>query len=125
MIMKIKTQDLIGAALDWAVAKAFGLDVYVPAFAKTPWLQIRDNLNKVVMCPSWSTSWEHGGPIIGEMFVQGLQLVAIGHQVRASLDSPNGFFYGDTALIAAMRCYVNSKLGKEIEIPDYLLHGHW
>jgi hypothetical protein len=31
----------------------------------------------------------------------------------------NGF-WGDTPLIAAMRCFVTSKLGDEIEIPEEL-----
>jgi hypothetical protein len=29
--------------------------------------------------------------------------------------------YGQSALIAAMRCYVASKLGDEVEIPEELL----
>ncbi len=34
-----------------------------------------------------------------------------------------GFFtsYGSTPLIAAMRCYVASKLGEEVEVPDELI----
>jgi hypothetical protein len=31
--------------------------------------------------------------------------------------------YGDTPLIAAMRCYVASKLGDEVEIPNELTEG--
>jgi hypothetical protein len=31
--------------------------------------------------------------------------------------------YGPTPLIAAMRCYVASKLGDEVEVPDELLQS--
>lgn len=30
-------------------------------------------------------------------------------------------YYGPTALISAMRCYVTSKLGEEVEVPDELI----
>jgi hypothetical protein len=35
----------------------------------------------------------------------------------SSLSKPEDF-YGETPLIAAMRCYVASKLGDEVEIPE-------
>lgn len=40
-----------------------------------------------------------------------------------SWPTPHVFFrsYGPTLLIAAMRCYVASKLGDEVEVPDELL----
>jgi len=37
----------------------------------------------------------------------------------SSLSTPEDF-HGDTPLIAAMRCYVASKLGDEVEIPEEL-----
>jgi len=72
----------------------------------------------------YTTDWAQGGPIIererieltfnrpnetdtlwrAEMF--DLKGVSIAHE------------YGTTALIAAMRCYVASKLGDEVEIPE-------
>lgn len=135
----IKTSELIGAALDWAVAKVLGLDVYVPPFAEKPWLQIRNNLNRTVMCPSWSTDWSQGGPIIEQ---EGILLRAIrreGHTMNgqwlAMYDGANTgtlvtwvkredrhqhFLRGPTLLIAAMRCFVAMKLGNEVEIPEEL-----
>ena len=52
--------------------------------------------------------------------------------VHASIDLRNGskvfdskkviWEYGHTDLVAAMRCYVTSKLGEEVEIPDALIN---
>jgi hypothetical protein len=36
-------------------------------------------------------------------------------------DWPRHYFVGPTPLIAAMRCYVASKLGDEVEVPEELL----
>ena len=76
----------------------------------------------------YSTDWACGGPILERMFAQGLRLHAAEHMtgihdkavVAASLDSPNGFWFGPTALIAATRCFVASKLGSEVEVPEEL-----
>jgi hypothetical protein len=39
----------------------------------------------------------------------------------ASVDKGRNEFRGRTPLIAAMRCYVASKLGDEVEIPEELI----
>ncbi len=101
--MKIKTSELTDAALDWAVG-----------------------MTGEYGCGFFSTDWSQGGPIIereeveltfdrasetdtlwrAEMFdVEG---VSIAHE------------YGPTPLIAAMRCYVASKLGDTVDIPEEL-----
>ena len=56
-----------------------------------------------------------------------------GHSLTASYEGENmdptfmigedGGYYGPTPLIAAMRCYVSSKLGDEVDVPDELLEG--
>jgi hypothetical protein len=78
-----------------------------------------------------STDWSQGGPIIEhEKLCVGYQ-----HQLGPAyvplLDpatvcwartTAGGYLkYGPTPLIAAMRCYVASKLGDEVDIPDELL----
>lgn len=127
----MKTAELTGAALDWAVAIAAKMTVEIQPAGKcgrplyvlaaeqgcTPWI--------------WnpSESWHQGGPIIDRLFKQGLRLHTAEYMTGvhnkellvASLDSPNGFWFGPTPLIAAMRCYVASKLGDEVEVPDELI----
>ena len=94
----MNTSELTGAALDWAVAVAeygYGADY------KT---------NK------YSTNWSQGGPIIER---EGLTLTHQADRWAAQTDA-DLFAYGPTPLIAAMRCYVASKLGDNIDIPKEL-----
>jgi hypothetical protein len=76
----------------------------------------------------YSTDWAQGGPIIER---EGITLRAPsseGIQYRAKdgsplwrASTPDGVSgNGPTPLIAAMRCYVSSKLGDEVEIPEEL-----
>ena len=113
--MKIKTSELTGAALDWAVARCEGyrLDL-VPEGSYTP-----------------STDWSQGGPIIErERFNRIALNVSGGYTVSKKIvelhDDNDSFIIrwvhgvGPTPLIAAMRCYVASKLGDDVEIPNDL-----
>jgi hypothetical protein len=51
-----------------------------------------------------------------------IEIGAHGDQWRAVMHLDDGSIYADgsTPLIAAMRCYVASKLGDEVEIPEEL-----
>lgn len=108
---KIKTSELTGVALDWAVAKCRGFNDYVPK---------RDN---------YSTCWNKGGSIIERECVCTYASGACSaapknpdHWVAEILETDRvRTEYGPTPLIAAMRCYVASKLGDEIEVPDELI----
>lgn len=104
----MKTSLLIGAALDWAVTQ---IDYEGTAF--DVWRNFRNECR-------YSTCWAQGGAII-EREIIGLDFdAAEGWQAR-DFDSQQITATGKTPLIAAMRCYVASKLGDEIEVPDELL----
>ena len=99
----MKINELTGAALDWAVAKSNGEE---PLFW-TDW-------NKGAgACYSPSGFWAQGGPIIER---EGIALIPgwTGERPGYSAD-------GDTPLIAAMRCYIASKLGESVEVPQELI----
>ena len=105
----MKTSQLSGSALDWAVAQAEGLASYI----------------EVVEGFQPSTDWLQGGPIIEreEISVEfnkaGFKTDWIAYKLGLpDEDNPEG---GPTPLVAAMRCYVASKLGNEVEIPEQLL----
>lgn len=76
--------------------------------------------------PRWkpTTNWAQGGPIIyregilngPSPFPQGEFAAGVGNE----WDTCKYISYGPTPLIAAMRCYVASKLGDEVEVPDEL-----
>ena len=115
----MKTSELTGAALDWAVAQAEGKTWSVWRFVE--WHSDGD-LN-------YSTDWAEGGAIIER---EEISIAKEGDEPWAAWskspfrDEAEAFGYGETPLIAAMRCYVASKLGDEIEVPEELLdsaHG--
>ena len=109
--MKIKTSDLTGTALDWAVAKAAGYTGDA----------LKERSDGVWYTPS--TNWAQGGPIVGRerMEFEFDYQDKVGPYKAISVDDDNCYFAsGPTHLIAAMRCYVASKLGDEVEVPDEL-----
>lgn len=126
----MKTAELTGAALDWAVAKCeggtdFGTD------GITNWFKLEGQ--QKVLATGWaltmsyhpSSNWSQGGLIIerervdisatlnqGSDFDEWRAVKGVGAAMRTR--------YGPTPLIAAMRCFVASKLGDEVEIPKEL-----
>jgi hypothetical protein len=104
----MKTSELTGAVLDWAVAKCEGLAISDRA---TKW--------RSENCPHlYSTDWAQGGPIIEREY---MYLEYSGIWRSYCTQNGNSFLsVGSTPLIAAMRCYVSSKLGEEVEIPEEL-----
>jgi hypothetical protein len=147
--MKIKTNELTGAALDWAVAKS----------AKLTIIQIKGGFPYVPKYPtiggqrfSPSTDWSQAGPIIEREAISTIRCddawgeddkgysnntripVWAAEQGRNSVQEStehqqhdpmyqiyvSGVMYGPTPLVAAMRCNVALKMGDEVEIPQEL-----
>jgi hypothetical protein len=115
--VKIKISELNGAALNWAVAKCEQSE--------------RQPIgNPAHFSPS--TNWSQGGPIIEREGIKTAPTVTrsawmaqirhtknhplVAHPVLDGWTNANGL----TPLIAAMRCYVASKLGDTVDIPDDL-----
>jgi hypothetical protein len=141
--MMMKTSELTRVQLNWAVAQAEGDKVYRPRLGRPDdwdkeayladgsddrWVVRVQNRN-VARFVDWtynpSGSWWEGGPIIER---EGISVCCIGRDINGKLwtacayDDPD-LGEGDTChspLIAAMRCYVASKLGDEVEIPEEL-----
>jgi hypothetical protein len=103
----MKTSELTGAALDWAVAKCEGVLMR--------WE--RSTHDEAPLEYSPSTDWAQGGPIIER---EGLTITFQQNHVWAAQTDDDLFEGGPTPLIAAMRCYVASKLGDEVELPEEL-----
>lgn len=130
---KVQTRTLIGPALDWAVAICEGYtdwcgetEKFLPPRKEYGWVRLYD-LN-------YSTDWVQGGPIIDREINVIEKRSGYWYAWRPKRndgyvtptfatvpDSREAWAYGDTILIATMRCYVASKMGEEIEIPDELL----
>lgn len=107
--MKIKTSELHGAALDWAVAKCEGRE------------------NDGTWDENFSTNWLLSGPIIEREYIQlNIDLAWKAHIICEDKKFGGVERFensGPTPLIAAMRCYIASKLGEECDIPDELITG--
>ena len=115
----MKTSELTGPALDWAVAKAQGQEGVCRMILQRPMSYIDRP----------STNWEHGGPIIEREFIRITEprfpstgpWVARKRQDGLPLGVDGCFLAeGPTPLIATMRCYVASKLGDTVDIPAEL-----
>jgi Protein of unknown function (DUF2591) len=124
----MKTSELTGSALDWAVVVANGVpksDIKLPR--KTE-LDLFKRIYRLTRDPetgkldgSYSTGpeflasshWSSGGPIIER------EKITVSDCEGGWSAGLNGTLshFGPTPLIAAMRCYVASKLGVEVEVP--------
>lgn len=155
--MKIKTRELKGKALDWAVAKCEGFGIrnnYEVSFCDEDGdillfhCMADDTEHAVEQCvdayPNGNsfdavrldpyhpaTNRAQGGEIIEEHDISvWLTLNGLSDKGKWSAAMPHWFeddpvvapeyeaFYGDTQLQAAMRCFVQSRLGDEVEVPE-------
>jgi hypothetical protein len=119
--MKIKTQDLTGTALDWAVAKCAGVPVEISnggwwVFDSDTYPKFRNAFSD----SKWQTffpsiTWSQAGVIIER---EGMSIGMVNEFWQAHLSEFGVWQDGPTPLVAAMRCYVASKMGDEVEVPD-------
>ena len=126
---EIKTSELTGPALDWAVAKCEGWTTYaLPVSIAQIWMQRGVDARGACVLHSlyelaYSTNWSQGGPIIERMCIWLSHNIATGIH-GAALDADGNYLRtGPTPLIAAMRCFVASKLGDEVDVPTELCYG--
>ncbi len=147
--MKIKTSELSGKALDFAAFIASGESYWTEANAEwdqsngyTDWiLDSNGHIKKFWFDGSrsraghWeaqevyspSTDWARGGPIIEREKIGVCHYNETdGWEVpnwaawRTDIDDRQ-MIMGESALIASTRCYVQIKLGDEVDVPDELL----
>ena len=106
--MKVKASELSGVALHWAVAHCKGLVQGQIAI---------DGVTQGFYNPS--TDWAQGGPIIEEERID--TNTSYPSTWVATCHDGSKTCTGPTPLIAAMRCFVASKLGDEVDIPEELI----
>lgn len=134
---KIKVSEATNLQLDWLVAKCEGakglrMHTYAGIDPGPPVLVVDwEHGWTALVDTNYTTDWSQGGPIIererikvapnlnqtwhGQIrHTQSHPLVA--HPVLAGWTNK----HGPTPLIAAMRCYVTSKLGETVAVPEEL-----
>ena len=142
--MKIQTQSLTGPALDWAVATCEGF-VNLHRRALSRYVEMKGyEVPTFVLAmdkggPGWvefddldyDRDWSRGGPIIEQESI-GIQMAYPAEDGKPALWYAAAFAtsvkappraHGPTPLVAAMRCFILSRLGEEVDVPDILLEG--
>lgn len=129
----MKAQDLIGPALDWAVAKCEGC---TPLYENIPAGMLRNRVGYLVHTTElrYSTDWSLGGPILDreinvlekrDGYFYAWRSKRTDDKVTIDFKTIKGdreaWAYGPTMLVAGMRAYVKSKLGEEVDIPNELI----
>jgi hypothetical protein len=123
----MKTCELIGQPLHYAVALCLGkgIDLEDP---RDPWLTVDGIADLPLHAYTPSTDWGQGGPIIErEEILVGPSPFPTGKDGKFAAglgcdwDTCSFVATGPTPLVAAMRCFVQSRLGHEVDIPEELL----
>lgn len=138
-LIAVRTADLVGPALDWAVAKAQGWQmIRVPT-------DIDGNYGGEVLAPPglssdfkfpqrgaagsgfflrrWSADWDQGGPLIEKYNISLHCPQSAGDVWAAWITTAGGDLAqaGDTALQAACRAIVATKIGLLVQVPAELM----
>ncbi|WP_176515966.1 phage protein NinX family protein [Pseudomonas ceruminis] len=126
-LIEVRVSNLIGAPLDWAVAKVESVE--------TSWrygrelVQVHDRggiklIESIRSIYSPSADWSQGGPLVDKHH-GGLHYEA--HLADANFRYSSGpgrsgfWCYGPTALIAFCRGLVKAKLGDTVQVPKELM----
>lgn len=137
-LIEVKTADLIGKPLDWAVAKAAGFEPITgrPACKFVGfYLDNPPDSTPITGFPfSPSTDWAKVGPLLHDY---GISVIAPHDDFPDDVDywagigllvnSSSGTYFeganstGKTALIAACRAIVSAKLGGIVQVPKELM----
>ncbi|MEE4652817.1 phage protein NinX family protein [Pseudomonas alliivorans] len=142
--VEVKTADLVGAALDWAVGRALGAEVKPHAFCEAPGSYLHPNCTVFPngrAASHWqpSTDWSQGGPLIekfGVLLSPKESMVHVhggpnaGWQESGSWGATifrkgehrrKAHNHESEPLVAAMRCVVGWSLGETVSVPKELL----
>ena len=92
----MKISELSDQALDWAVSQIEGHE------------------------RAYSTDWAHGGPIIEQEGISVWVFDDVTWKAENPFVGAECVYEGPTPLVAAMRCFVASRMGDTIEIPEGL-----
>lgn len=138
-MIEVKTSDLIGPALDWAVAKAEGLDCGLWKKGSAPGYCVI--IKSTFFCPA--TKWSDCGPLIEKYKVLISPPTSSIHRNFGYMDKRNGYYesgfwsstifgaerkhrrtafnHPDSALVVACRAIAQFQLGDTVSVPKELM----
>ncbi|MNM55271.1 hypothetical protein D3C81_664070 [compost metagenome] len=126
-LIEVKTADLVGEALGWAVGKAERLNLeLVPPEYGNPWrVFVRYRATATERSERYNPwkNWALGGPLIEKQMVS-LHCPQSTDDVWAGwVITDKGEFCqaGDSALIASSRAIVAARLGDTVQVPKELM----
>lgn len=124
--MKVKAAKLIGPALNWAVAKCEGKNITLmrnddgSLFPQPVWA---DGIQQL----DYDSSWNLSGPIIEreelKIFKNAAGANWVAGRERLWPDATGlrcQYKHAPTILVAGLRCFVASRMGDEVDVPDEL-----
>jgi hypothetical protein len=120
---KLKVSEANGTVLDWMVAKCECANIRVVRLvnpANVLFLRYAPGQFSDEDVFSPSTDWSQGGPIIERENIGVWPSESISGKWGARMLNTY-IMYGPTALVAATRCYVASRLGDEVDVPEELM----
>lgn len=113
----IKVSEATNNQLNWLVAKCEGKI----AFERNGAVRCRSDYGAVDYWFAPATTWSEMGPIIDR------EWIAVGRDAGDAQwvsgipkNDPSKLSFGPTPLVAAARCYVASKLGDVVQVPEKL-----
>ena len=123
--MLVKVAELIGPALDWAVAK---VEKHQPRYE---WMLEKEGFHA---WQSYERAWGTPIPLYSSDWAQGGLIIDNNPRIVPTYDErfdswfaykQSPALYGKQSfLVSAMRAYVASKLGDTVDIPDELFKGN-
>lgn len=128
-LIEVKTRDLSGEALAWAVAKAEGLDVHLepPHYGNPCRVFVRRAGEATARLERYNPQedWVMGGPLIEKYaaMVRGFpnQMYETLAIARVRINGALAWRSGHTPLVALSRAIVASKLGNTVQVPKELM----
>lgn len=126
--MQLETKDLDGDVLNWVVAQAEG---YRPVYTDGSLTPVFRKREPVIALSTlhYTDDWEQAGAIIKRERI-GVQPFGTdgwcaqhywNESYQSHAHTPVISIEGPTPLVAALRCYVVSKLGPRVDVPDTLV----
>ena len=120
-MIEVKTADLIGPALDWAVAQVEGVNYRQDGIKCKTRIAPRKLHHYTEPNFSPSTDWSWGGPLI-EKFILDLKFCVFELPNESwEAETHESWANGSTALIASMRAIVHANFGDTVSVPKELM----